>query len=211
MLLQVSLNQNSDKWFWLDSEDGEQEVFSVKSVRSLLDKSRITTDNYVPERCKWIPTKCNLFIWRADMYRIATVDALIKRNIDVGSPICRLCGDGDENVEHLFTSCFFASMLWSWIGNWCKCRPLVVFFFRDLIEVHNHAGLDEKKKKVLKGLIRIRCWSIWRSRNEARFKNKEAKLEFIIGEVKKLGFLWYKTRNKNVDTSWSDWCKFVDV
>ncbi|XP_035834023.1 uncharacterized protein LOC110880635 [Helianthus annuus] len=174
MMLQVKLNQNSDKWYWLGSKDGEHDEFSVKSVRSLLDKSRIIVDTYVPERCK-------------------------------------LCGDGEENVEHLFTSCFFASMLWTWIGNWCKCRPMVVFTFRDLIEFHNHVGLHGKKKEVLKGLIRIGCWSIWRLRKEARFKNKEVKLEYIIGEVKKLGFLWYKTRNKNKDTSWGDWCKFVNL
>ncbi|MFS7989163.1 putative reverse transcriptase zinc-binding domain-containing protein [Helianthus anomalus] len=143
------------------------------------------------------------------MNRIATVEALFKRNIDVGSLVCGLCGDGDETVEHLFTTCYYASMLWSWLGSWCKCQPLVVFTFRDLLEIHNHVGLTGMKKEAFKGLIRIGCWAIWRMRNEARFNSKEAKIEYICGEVRKLGYLWFKTRNKGIVTTWNDWCKFV--
>ncbi|XP_022040479.1 uncharacterized protein LOC110943029 [Helianthus annuus] len=145
------------------------------------------------------------------MNRIATVDALNRRNIGVGSSACGLCEEDEESVEHLFTSCYFASMLWTLISNWCKCLPMVVFSFRGLIEIHNHVGLDGKKKKVLKGLVRIGCWSIWKMRNNARFENKEVKLEYIFGEVKKIGFLWFKSRNKNVETTWVDWCKFVNL
>ncbi|XP_022024771.1 uncharacterized protein LOC110925113 [Helianthus annuus] len=145
------------------------------------------------------------------MDRIATVDALSRRNIDVGSSLCGLCGDGEESVDHLFTSCSVASMLWTYIINWCKCHNMVIFSFRDLIEIHNHTGLDGKKKEALKGIIRIGCWVIWRARNESRFKNSEVNLNYIFGEVRKIGFLWYSTRNKGVSTSWVDWCKFVNL
>ncbi|XP_021975079.1 uncharacterized protein LOC110870187 [Helianthus annuus] len=185
----VNLSQSCDKWCWSQAENGKEEDFNVCSVRNLLVKSRIDSDLYVPKHCKWIPKKCSIFICRAELNRIATVDALFARNIAAGSPICGLCSEEDESVEHLFTSCRLANMLWMKICNWCKCSPWLIFSFRDLIEAHKHAGMEGNKKEALKGIIRIGCWAIWKSRNEARFNNKEVKLEFIFGEVKRMGFL----------------------
>ncbi|KAM0042262.1 putative reverse transcriptase zinc-binding domain-containing protein [Helianthus debilis subsp. tardiflorus] len=144
------------------------------------------------------------------MNKIATLMALKSRHIGVEDTVCGLCGDGDESVDHLFTSCYMATMIWLHISNWCMIQNLVVFSFKDLLEVHEHVGLIGQKKEVLKGLIRIRCWSILRERNGAIFNNKPVKLEVIISEPKSLGFfLWFSTRTKNTSISWEDWCKYV--
>ncbi|XP_022015112.1 uncharacterized protein LOC110914633 [Helianthus annuus] len=210
LLSQVELNQEKDEWKWFGPSAIVDPDFSVRLVRQLLESGSNRGVNYVPERCKWIPDKCNIFIWRAEMGKIATVDALNRRNIDVGT-VCGLCGDGEESVDHLFTSCDVASLLWAYICNWCRCANIVAFSFKDLIEFHNHSGFEGKKKDVLKGLIRIGCWVVWRARNESRFKNSEVNLNHIFGEVKRVGFLWFSSRKKCVSTSWSDWCKFVNL
>ncbi|KAJ0860278.1 putative reverse transcriptase zinc-binding domain-containing protein [Helianthus annuus] len=211
LILQVNLNHSSDKWVWVGAEDGKEKVLTVKSARMVLDRINIQPGTFVPDRCKWIPKKCSVFIWRASMNKIATAEALSHRNIVIDRQDCGLCGEDTEKVDHLYTSCRFASMLWSWIESWCKYAPLVIFSFRDLIVCHNHVGLVGKSKEVLKGVIRVGCWVIWRARNEARFKDKEIKLEHIIGEVKRTGFLWYKNRNRGILTTWDDWCKFVNL
>ncbi|KAM0019015.1 putative RNA-directed DNA polymerase [Helianthus debilis subsp. tardiflorus] len=144
LLLQVDLNQNSDSWSWIGAADRE---YSTKAVKHLLDSERLCSEVYVPEVCRWIPKKCSIFIWKAEMGRLATVDELRKRNIGGGDPVCSLCGEADESIEHLFTNCCYASMLWAYISSWCKCQNIVVFSFRDLIEAHNHVRLDGQKKK----------------------------------------------------------------
>ncbi|XP_022030231.1 uncharacterized protein LOC110931132 [Helianthus annuus] len=169
LMVQVTLSQNIDKWEWIGAADKE---FSVKAVKKLLDSDRLGLENYVIEDCKWIPKKCSIFIWKAEMGRIATTDELRKRNIDVGDSGCCLCGEVNESIEHIFTGCSVASMLWSFISSWCKCQNFMIFSFRDLIEVHNHVGLSGQKIEVVKGLIHIGCWSLWKIRNEARFNNK---------------------------------------
>ncbi|XP_021971506.1 uncharacterized protein LOC110866670 [Helianthus annuus] len=180
-----SIKSEKDEWEWIGAADKD---FSTKAVKKLLDNSRIRSDVYVPEGGNSILSKCNIFVWREKMGKIATMDALKKRNIGDSNTICGLCEEGEESVDHLFTSCYFASMLWSFISSWCKSQNIVVFSFKDLIEVHNHFGLNRQKIEAINGLIRTGCWVIWRSRNEARFRNKPVKLEGIISEVKNLGF-----------------------
>ncbi|KAJ0837228.1 putative reverse transcriptase zinc-binding domain-containing protein [Helianthus annuus] len=145
------------------------------------------------------------------MGRIATLTALKKRNIGTDNLSCCLCGEEDETVDHLFTTCCFASMVWSFVCSWSKSQNFILFSFKDLLEAHNHVGLIDQKKEVLKGIIRIGCWCIWKARNEVKFNNTQVKLERIISEIRSLGFFWYSTRSKNKTITWIDWCKYVNL
>ncbi|MFS7935400.1 putative reverse transcriptase zinc-binding domain-containing protein [Helianthus anomalus] len=147
--MHVRLNQNQDKWEWIGAADKD---FSTNAMKRLLDSNRIGSVVYVSEECRWIPKKCNISIWRAELGKIAMMDELRKRNVGDGNSVCSLCEEVDESIEHIFTNFFFASMLWSFISSWCKCQNFVVFSFRDLIEAHDHVGLSGQKKEVVKGL-----------------------------------------------------------
>ncbi|KAJ0468860.1 hypothetical protein HanIR_Chr14g0701441 [Helianthus annuus] len=114
-------------------------------------------------------------------------------------------------MEHLFCSCYDVAALWGHICNWCRIPNFFIFSFKDLIEVHEHVGLREQQKEVLKGMVRIGFCSLWRGRNGLRFNNNPMKIENIIAETKSVGFLWYKRRSKNRNTKWEDWCKFVNM
>ena len=143
------------------------------------------------------------------MGRIPTADALRRRNIQVRDASCQLCGEVEESVDHLFTGCIFATVLWQHISSWCKVQNLFAFSFKDLLEAHNYVGLSGRTKDIFYGIIIIGCWSIWKARNNTKFQLKKAKMEEVIGEVKALGFLWAKNRAKLSSLSWSNWCKFV--
>ena len=142
------------------------------------------------------------------MGRIPTADALRRRNILVNDPLCPLCDEVEESVDHLFTCCFYASVLWQHVSTWCKVQNLFVFSFKDLMEAYIHVGLSGKAKDIFYGIIIIGCWSIWKARNNSKFQKRKARMEDIIGEVKALGFLWAKSRAKLASLSWVDWCKF---
>ncbi|MFS7898995.1 putative reverse transcriptase zinc-binding domain-containing protein [Helianthus anomalus] len=139
---------------------------------------------YCPSRCKWIPRKCSVFIWRLGMNKLATMDALKKRNMDNGDGACVLCGDHEETVEHLFTACGVASTIWSVVS---------------------------RKKDVIQGIVRIGCWCIWKSRNDIKFNNKEVKIEGIVREIKSFGLFWYNARSRGSEISWPEWRSFVNM
>ncbi|XP_022031712.1 uncharacterized protein LOC110932763 [Helianthus annuus] len=93
-------------------------LFSVSSVKCVLEGVNNNISNYVVEWCKWVPIKCNVFIWRAELNRIPTADALRRRGIVVGDEACPLCKLEIESVEHLFASCVTAVVLWQKISRW---------------------------------------------------------------------------------------------
>ncbi|MFS7935394.1 putative reverse transcriptase zinc-binding domain-containing protein [Helianthus anomalus] len=102
--MQVRLNQNQDKWEWIGVADKD---FSTNAMKRLLDSNRISSVVYVPEECRLIPLKCNIFIWRAELGKIAMMDEFRKRNVGGGNSVCSLCEEVDESIEHIFTNCFF--------------------------------------------------------------------------------------------------------
>ena len=77
------------------------------------------SSNFVLSWCRWIPIKCNIFVWRAAMGGIPTLMSLRNRHISVVDPMCQLCGFANESVDHIFTSCMVASILWQGISQWC--------------------------------------------------------------------------------------------
>ncbi|XP_022031703.2 uncharacterized protein LOC110932755 [Helianthus annuus] len=127
------LIERMDDWKWTPDHSG---LFSVSSVKCVLEGVNNNISNYVVEWCKWVPIKCNVFVWRAELNRIPTADALRRRGIVVGDEACPLCKLEIESVEHLFTSCVTAVVLWQNISRWCRIPPIFAFLFKDLLEIH---------------------------------------------------------------------------
>ncbi|KAM0072977.1 putative reverse transcriptase zinc-binding domain-containing protein [Helianthus debilis subsp. tardiflorus] len=206
IICSVLLSDSRDSWKWNGAADGE---FSVGAVKRLLNKGRGSSENFVVKWCKWLPIKCNVSIWRAEMDRISTVVELVKRNINIANTNCPLCEFDDETVEHVFTSCFVALVVWPKISRWCKVPNIYTFSFRDLLDFHSRCGLGEKAAEALKGIIRIAYWSLWRARNGLKFNGKKVRIDDIVSEVKSVGFLWFKSRSELKNIDWDSWCKFV--
>ncbi|PWA49539.1 reverse transcriptase zinc-binding domain-containing protein [Artemisia annua] len=201
----IFLSDEVDKWSWIGNKHKE---FSVKVVKDFLNSVHDYSNRFVLSWSKWVPKKCNIFMWRVGLDRIQTASALRRRNCNIPSPFCGLCEEYEENVDHLFCHCVMASQVWYRLSRWCKISPLFMFSVKDLFGLHKSVGLDKKKKKVFKGLVFITCWCLWRARNEKRFQNGTVTGEKIIQNVKSLGFLWFRNRTKGSSISWIDWCKF---
>ncbi|XP_022014559.1 uncharacterized protein LOC110914052 [Helianthus annuus] len=195
LLDSFSVSDSKDKWVWLG--EGSEE-YSVGAVKKSLVKGRGSNNIYISrfKWCKWVPTKCNIFAWRAGLGRIPTVEALRRRNINIQDLSCGFCNEGEDVVGHLFTECLAANVVWNSISNWCRVPQIFAFSFQDSMEVHSFCGLKDPEKTIFQGLIIIACWSLWKARNEARFMNKRFKIEKVISEVKFFGFLWVRNRTK---------------
>ncbi|KAM0003901.1 putative reverse transcriptase zinc-binding domain-containing protein [Helianthus debilis subsp. tardiflorus] len=109
-LIQVDLEVGPDQWEWIGAEDKH---FSVGAVKRLLNSNgqhaSLSLDPL--EDCKWIPDKLNIFMWRSALNRIATVEALNHRNIQVQDDRCGFCNDGEDSADHIFSSCYVASVV----------------------------------------------------------------------------------------------------
>ncbi|XP_022002156.1 uncharacterized protein LOC110899580 [Helianthus annuus] len=200
------VSDSADKWVWIGNG---LEDFSVGGVKKALVKGNcpVTHSNF--SWCKWLPAKCNVFAWRADLGRIPTVDALRIRNVNISESGCGFCNEGEDSVSHFFTECYVANVIWNSISRWCKVRQIYVFSFQDLLKAHDFCGLKDPEKNFFYGVIIIACWCIWKARNEARFRNRRFRIEKILSDVKSYGFLWARNRSKYKNLSWENWCKFV--
>ncbi|XP_022013770.1 uncharacterized protein LOC110913232 [Helianthus annuus] len=201
----VKLSDRKDKWEW---RGGCDSCFSVAAIKSFLRSNTDFSSNYAFKWSKWVPKKVNILVWRAQMGRIATLDALIKRNCFNGENRCIMCGDGSETAEHLFCTCVVASEVWARISRWAHVGPIYAFSLSDLLEVHEFSGLGNKAKDILKGVIMIVLWCIWKARNGRRFSDSHKSADKIVQDVKSLGFLWYSNRSKCKDVSWENWVSF---
>ncbi|KAF5796881.1 putative reverse transcriptase zinc-binding domain-containing protein [Helianthus annuus] len=150
--------------------------------------------NFVMEWNTWVPKKVNIFMWKDEIGIIATLKALERRNINVGSLVCRICEDGDKSSEHLLTSCYFATVIWNLVSNWCEVRPIYPFSIRDLTDAHKYMNVDTGKRKVIQGIIYTTCWVIWKTRNNQIFNNKIEPISKTMESIKALGFLWINNR-----------------
>ncbi|XP_076951458.1 uncharacterized protein LOC143624838 [Bidens hawaiensis] len=94
-----------DKWKWALGKEGE---FTIKSVQDQIQKSRARSV-FVMEWNRWVSLKINLFGWRAEMGRIATWDALFKRNVVNEIKWCPLCEGEKESAAYVLMSCYVAT------------------------------------------------------------------------------------------------------
>ncbi|PWA92842.1 RNA-directed DNA polymerase, eukaryota, Reverse transcriptase zinc-binding domain protein [Artemisia annua] len=143
LLNAVALSEEMDSWGWIWIGNG---AFSVSAVRELMYEDMDFSNISVFEWCKWIPKKCNIFGWRAEMGRIPTACELRHRNIPIVDVTWMLCGDAEGSVDHLFTGCITVARVWQHISSWCKVHNFFAFSFKDLLEVHNFVGFREEPK-----------------------------------------------------------------
>ncbi|XP_022030946.1 uncharacterized protein LOC110931882 [Helianthus annuus] len=122
-LSSVCLSDSHDHWRWLDSDS---EGFSVAAVKKLIDSMRDYSNRFVMDWCKWVPSKCNILAWRAEVDRIPTVEALAARGVVVAGVDCSFCGADSDSVLHLFTACPLALGLWERISFWCRVLKVFV-------------------------------------------------------------------------------------
>ena len=73
MVADVIIDEKDDRWCW---NHGSNVEFSIRDVRKWLKGADVLDDDSRFTWCKWIPNKCNIFMWRANMDRIPTLHAL---------------------------------------------------------------------------------------------------------------------------------------
>ncbi|KAF5754697.1 putative reverse transcriptase zinc-binding domain-containing protein [Helianthus annuus] len=193
MIMPPMLSDAKDRWIWAMDGLGK---FTVASLKKLRQDNRFEPAPYVIKRNNWVPRKVDILAWRAELDRIPTRCALIRRNINVMSNLCPLCSEYPETVEHLFISCEFAQMVWNVVSQWCKLGPVFAFGMRDILDGHSYVSGSPKLKKAFHAVCLTTLWCISKSRNELVFQQKHSSLQKVVGDIKALSLLWVRARSK---------------
>ncbi|XP_022007963.1 uncharacterized protein LOC110907264 [Helianthus annuus] len=202
LLASVTLSEKKDSWTW----HGTGSEFNVANLKAWITTNEVSNTAAIFDWCKWLPQKCNIFMWRARLERLPTKEALSKRNIHVEDNLLFFCEDRAETAEHIFTGSIFSNVLWQAIARWCRLPVFYVCDLQDLTSIYKSMRVNVTTKNMVHGLVIIGCWRIWKARNDRIFNNKNTKIDEVISDVKAYGFLWYNNRNTNVKCTWDEWC-----
>ncbi|XP_022031336.1 uncharacterized protein LOC110932299 [Helianthus annuus] len=204
-LKNYQLGQGSDSWCWIMDNSGS---FSVSGVKEKLQRAIFPDLNLTFEWNNWSPKKVNFMIWRLIQDKLPTYAALARRNVIVQDNCCKMCGEEVESALHLFASCSIADQIWEFISRWCRIRRVYALELKDLTNIHKCNSGTQRWQKVVSLVTQAALWVIWRSRNEAVFEGKQPRVNRMKEEIKILGYMWLKSRVKNGNISWGDWCNF---
>jgi hypothetical protein len=164
-LSSVQLTQGPDEFRWNLCANGK---FSVDSMYRALVHSDVPVDDNKKIWQMKIPLKIKVFTWYLRRGVILTKDNLVKRNWH-GSTKCMFCPH-DETIKHLFFECSFARSIWSAIQIASNLYPpkSVANVFGNWLH-----GIDKKLRTVIRvGAIAV-IWSLWLSRNDKVFNDKD--------------------------------------
>jgi hypothetical protein len=142
--------------------------------------------------------KHRVFYWLWLKNRLNTKDMLRRRNMELDSYSCENClWQREETLYHLFLRCNFAKACWSSIG----ITPPRISNPEVAAANLNH----QLNVPFSMEIIILMTWSIWKSRNEWLFSNKDPSVHRCTQEFsKELRLIMHRARGK-FDTSIPNW------
>lgn len=174
----ISLSESKDKLVWRFHQSGK---YSVKSGYHQAHKAKSRTRSHRPSvsyripdkvwtRLWSIPTipKVLHFMWRVVRNWVASKENLYRKKC-TQSPLCSICGEENESIEHILFRCSWAKKVWEEcdLEFWIFGHPIVSAdkWMEDIL----HGGLAKETNDVQVGFIFQVCWAIWKGRNNYVF------------------------------------------
>ncbi|GKC07200.1 RNA-directed DNA polymerase, eukaryota [Tanacetum coccineum] len=179
-------------------------MFSVASVRKMIDDTLIHSPTLISRWNKYVPIKVNVLVWKALNNSIPTRFNISRRGILIDSIICPTCDVGVETVGHLFFSCSMARDISALIARWWKVPIQNFDCYDDWLEWIESIRMSKESKKMMEAVFYSSWWMIWWFRNSKIFKEKAPKKACLFDELQSKSFLWCRFRG-NKSFGWNDW------
>lgn len=173
-------DRGDDKYLWRNGADHFVPKFSSKA-----------TWHRIRERAPEVPwwdliwfkeeiPRCSFVAWMAVLSRLPTKDRLSSWGMNV-STLCVMCSSGQESHQHLFFLCPYVSAVWShFSGSAWQAAPLSMLDVADIIAVY------PQLRVVIKLLMQVIVYCIWRERNSRIFKQVATSEAGVISRVDRL-------------------------
>ena len=180
----ISYKGNDDKFIWPHSPNGLYWIklgyhFEKQHLSKYIDNP---TTSVMQENKIWrfvwklpIPQKIKLFLWRTCHNAIFVGENLFKRKI-MNSPICPICSQEHETVEHASLFCPWTTPIWyssqlqflPTPNNVSRIDMWLVYLFEEISK-----QIDFSEQRC--ALIATMLWLIWKDRNAYIFQQKPLK------------------------------------
>ncbi|KAL4578242.1 hypothetical protein LXL04_014362 [Taraxacum kok-saghyz] len=193
-----------DGWICNLAEDGN---FRVRDLRQAIDTTQLGAS--MEDIINWthdVPIKVSCFIWRANLGRILTSCALMKRGIQIYSLICSFCNNAEEDEMNVLWNCPFAVMIWEWVLKWCGMQKPTANSISDVLKAMDQVDGSAKKRKDMTAICYGTMWMIWKARCDWIFKKRRHSPTKVADEVKTIVYTWLKHRRSKCHYSWINWC-----
>ncbi|CAN1778793.1 Putative ribonuclease H protein At1g65750 [Linum perenne] len=157
------------------------EIYSARSLRKVLTTDRFPGVLHFPKDTIWraaAPSKIQCFCWMVFFKRIATIDNLQRRGMQLANR-CVLCGGDLETVDHLLLHCDFSTKIWAKVSS-----TLSIFGPRqqeicDVFVSWKGLNCSSQFEEAMQVIPHAIVWFIWKERNDRIFREVE-KPYFVI-------------------------------
>ncbi|CAN0900673.1 Putative ribonuclease H protein At1g65750 [Linum grandiflorum] len=167
----LPLEPAPDCWIWHFSPNG---IFSTSSAFRYAQRRPLASEETCAsplDSSLWhsvwslsVLPKLRFFLWRLLLRILPTREGLIAHHVDV-DPICPVCLDTEETIEHLFFACPLALRLGAIIGldplPGASTHPAVIWRFL----MRSNPSLGPRTVLL--------WWRIWKSRNLVVFERRQ--------------------------------------
>ncbi|CAN0914163.1 hypothetical protein LINGRAHAP2_LOCUS28402 [Linum grandiflorum] len=150
------------------------QVFSVRSLRLKLIEEKFHGIGDFPHDSIWstsVPSKVQCFCWMVYFKKIATIDNLQRRGMQMVNR-CVLCGCDLESVDHLFLHCKFTSAVWAMITSALSIYGPGPLDCTGLLMAWKGMNCLPHFAACMKVILHAFFWEIWRERNNKIFRDE---------------------------------------
>ncbi|GJV00421.1 RNA-directed DNA polymerase, eukaryota [Tanacetum coccineum] len=207
MLDTVILSNMEDRWRWDLNGSG---LFRVCDVRNYLDDFFLPKDDKGTRWVKYIPIKINVFAWRVSLDRLPTRVNLIRRDVQVPSPVCPICNSDDEDISHLLFRCSMAADIHRLICRWWDLSWAHIGSYAEWLSWFKDIRLGSKVKSFLEGVFYVSWWYIWTFRNKLLFAAIKPRKDVIFDDIISSSFTWCNARSK-LSFTWDSWLQHPNL
>ncbi|KAI4332569.1 hypothetical protein L6164_017466 [Bauhinia variegata] len=113
-----------------------------------------------------------VLLWEICQHDLPIYQSLFQRKI-CDSPLCPICGEEDETLEHLFLLCPWTQPIWfesefQWIVDFNSLECIEVW----LLQRFQIIKMGHQNFNQVNALIGCICWAIWHGRNDFVFEGQ---------------------------------------
>lgn len=162
-------SHDKDTYLWRSHSGGFGSSFSPSVTWNLLRQRSPPVEWHEVVWFREEVPRCSFITWMALLKRLSTRDRLISWGMTV-LDACVLCSSGVESHQHLFFECSFAVAIWTlFCGRFITSPPSDISSV--VLLCSNYQGLYHSQVKViLKLLLQVIVYSLWRERNGQIFR-----------------------------------------
>ena len=192
-----------DNMLWKADPSG---VYSTKSAYRIL----VTCNRHVSDvnifQTIWklkIPPRTAIFSWRLILDRLPTRGNLLCRIVQMQDTSCPLCGNAQEEVDHLVFNCEMTLGLWWESMSWNQMvGPIASSPAAHFIQFCEGYVIGKNQSHRYGWWVALTN-SIWKHRNQVVFEGNHFQPSKVMDDALFLNWSWLKTREKHFSFSFN--------